>query len=95
MLQSTHLSMSKEQSIQPHILEVFQQVLREFRIGWIFALHCEGAQHGHGHGHGHVDMDLDLHSHQDMDMDMDMGTSRKQWLRFCTWRDAMRERAMS
>ena len=38
-------------------------------------------------------MAMDLHSHQDMDMDM--GTSRKQWIRFCTWRDARLERAMS
>ena len=34
-----------------------------------------------------------LHSHQDMDMDM--GISRKQWIRFCTWRDARLERATS
>ena len=37
-------------------------------------------------------MAMDLHSHQDMDMDM--GTSRQQWIRFCTWRDARLERAM-
>ena len=40
-----------------------------------------------------MDMDTDLHSHQDTDMEM--GTSRKQWIRFCTWRDEMIERAMS
>ena len=47
-----------------------------------------------------TDMDMDtwtwtwtLHSHRDMDIGMD--TSRKQWTRFCTWRDAMIERAMS
>ena len=40
-------------------------------------------------------MDMDLHSHPDMDMDMDMGTSGKQRIRFCTWRDATIERAMS
>ena len=32
MLQSTLLSSSKEQSIQPHPLEVLWQVLREFNI---------------------------------------------------------------
>ena len=37
-------------------------------------------------------MDMDLHSHQDMDIGMD--TSRKQCIRFCTWRDAMIERAI-
>ena len=40
-----------------------------------------------------MDMAMNLHSHQDMDMDM--GTSRKQCIRFCTWRDARLERAMS
>ena len=38
--------------------------------------------------------DMDLYSHQDMDMDMDMDTSGKQWIRFCTWINAMIERAM-
>ena len=38
-------------------------------------------------------MAMALHSYQDMDMDM--GTSRKQCIRFCTWRDARLERAMS
>ena len=38
-------------------------------------------------------MDMDLRSQQDMDIGMD--TSRKQWIRFCTWRDTMIERAMS
>ena len=66
--------------------------LREFSIDWIFALQCEDVQPGHGHGHGHVDLDMDLHSHQDMEMDM--GTPGKQWIRFCTWRDALLERAM-
>ena len=36
---------------------------------------------------------MDLHSHQDRDIGMD--TSGKQCIRFCTWRDAMIERAMS
>ncbi len=36
---------------------------------------------------------MDLHSHQEMDMGMD--TSREQFIRFCTWRDAMIKRAMS
>ena len=38
MLQSTHFSMSKAQSIQPHPLEVLQQVLRECNMDWI--VHC-------------------------------------------------------
>ena len=38
-------------------------------------------------------MAIELHSHQDMDMDM--GTSRKQRIRFGSWRNAMLERAMS
>ena len=38
-------------------------------------------------------MDMDLYSHQDMNMDID--TAGKQWFRFCAWRDAMIERAMS
>ncbi len=58
-----------------------------------FAVHFEGVLHGHRHGHGHVDMDMDVHSHQDTDIGMN--TSRKQCIRFCTWRDAMLERAMS
>ena len=37
-------------------------------------------------------MAMDLKSHQDMDMDM--GTSRKQWIRFCDWRDARLESAV-
>ena len=73
---------------------MLQQVFREFNIDCILQLQCADAQHGHGHGHGHVDIAMDLHSHQDMDMDMDMGTSGKQLIRFCTWRDARLERAM-
>ena len=38
-------------------------------------------------------MAIDLHSHQDIGMDM--GTSRKQWIRFCTWTNARLERAVS
>ena len=52
MLQSTHLSMSKEQSIQPHPLEMLQQVFKGVQL-------CLSFLHGHIHGHGHMHMDMD------------------------------------
>ena len=49
-----------------------------------------------------LELDFDLHGevfNMDTDKSMDtwgmgMGTSRKQLIRFCTWRDARLERAM-
>ncbi len=52
MLQSTHLSMSKEQSIQPHPFELLQQVLKKVQLLFEFL-------HGHRHRHGHIYMDMD------------------------------------
>ena len=40
-------------------------------------------------------MDMGTWAWADMDMDIDMDTSRKQWIGFCTWTDALIERAMS
>ena len=54
VLQSTHSSMSKEQSIQPHPLEMLQQVIEEIKLGLNCALHCEGVHNGHRHRHGHM-----------------------------------------
>ena len=68
-------------------MRMLQQVFREFSIDWI--LHCNVRMFS-------MDMwtwAMDLHSHQDMVMYM--GTSRQQWCRSCTWRDARLERAMS
>ncbi len=63
-------------------MRMLPQVFREFSIDWI--LHCNVRMFS-----------------MDTDMDMDTWTwpwtctSRKQWVRFCTWRDARLERAMS
>ena len=42
-----------------------------------------------------MDMDTWAWTDMDMDIDMDMVTSGKQLIRFCTWTNAMIERAMS
>ena len=42
-----------------------------------------------------MDMDTWAWADMDMDIDIDMDTSRKQWIGFCAWTNAMIERAMS
>ena len=89
MAQSTHLSMSKKRSIQPHPLEVLcNRSLREFSFDWI--LHCTVRVFNMD-----THLDMDTWAWTDMDIDMDMDTSGNQWNRFCTWTPAMIERAMS
>ena len=42
-----------------------------------------------------IDTHMDMDTWAWTDMDMGMDTSGKQWTRFCTWTNAMIERAMS